>query len=290
MKMKLSVVVPAFNAARHIGRLFESLAAQSFQDFELIVIDDGSTDNTLAIAEAFDCRILRNQNNRGPAHCRNSGAREASGDILVFTDSDCRPNSDWLENIRQHFSQDHIDAIMGRLELLPSNYIGNSISSLGFPAGGAIGFEKIWKVDSEGYTKSLSTCNCAIRKDLFWTAGGFDETFPYAGGEDSLLAFKLSELQRKIKYCRDVLVYHEARDSLTGFVKWQFKRGISSFIFSRRITRKSGYLSLRIWSTRNIIAHYLTDTKIPMILLLITVSFMVQLSGFMYAKYNRNFV
>jgi glycosyltransferase involved in cell wall biosynthesis len=289
-KMKLSVIVPVYNAARHISGLFASMAKQTIRDFELIVVDDGSTDHTAALSEGSDCRLLRLGKNRGPAYCRNIGAREASGDILVFTDSDCRPNPDWLENTRQYFFQDHIDGIMGRLELLPSNYIGNSISALGFPAGGAIGFEKIWKVDSEGYTKSLSTCNCAIRRGIFWKAGGFDETFPFPGGEDSLLAYKLSELQCNIKFCRNVLVYHEARDSLSGFMKWQFKRGISSFIFSKRIPKKRNYISLRMWSTKNIISHYITDTKFPMIFLLIAASFTAQLSGFFYAKYSRNFV
>ncbi len=288
--MKLSIIVPAYNAACHISGLLKSLAEQSFQDFELIVVDDGSKDNTALIIKNYNCRLLQLDKNRGPASCRNLGAREASGDVLVFTDSDCRPNPDWLERIHLYFDQEHNDAIMGRLELLPSNYIGNSISALGFPAGGAIGFEKIWKVDSEGYTKSLSTCNCAIRRDVFWKVGGFDETFPYPGGEDSLLAYKLSELHCNIKFCRDVLVYHEARDSLAGFLEWQFKRGISSFIFSKRIPEKRSYISLRVWSTKNIIMHYITDTKIPMILLLIGASFTAQLSGFFYAKYHRNFV
>jgi len=287
--MKLSVIVPAYNAASHISGLLESFSKQSLVDFEPIFIDDCSTDNTAKTIEAYGCRLIQLDKNHGPAHCRNLGAREAGGDVLVFTDSDCRPEPDWLDKIREYFSQDDVDAIMGRLELLPSSYIGNSISALGFPAGGAIGFEKIWRVDKNGCTKSLSSCNCAIRRNIFWETGGFDETFPYAGGEDSLLAYKLDELNYKIKFCPDVVVYHEARNSLSEFLKWQFKRGISSFIFAKRIKNRNNFISLRMWSTKNIMVRYFRDHKFPMILFLICLSFTAQLTGFFFAKYSRNF-
>ena len=106
---------------------------------------------------------------------------------------------------------------MGKIVLLPSNFLGDSISALGFPAGGSIGFDKIWKVDAKGFTDSLSTCNCAIRKDAFEKIGGFDESFPFPGGEDSLLAYNLRNLNYRIKYCTNIVVYHAARDSFRGF-------------------------------------------------------------------------
>lgn len=71
--------------------------------------------------------------------------------------------------------------------MMPSNLLGDSISALGFPAGGAIVFDKIWKVNQDGFTDSLSTCNCAVKKDIFQKMGGFDDSFPFPGGEDSFL-------------------------------------------------------------------------------------------------------
>ena len=287
--MKFSVIVPAYNAADYIKGLLDSFSRQSLNDAELIIVDDCSLDETSQIVSAYDCRLIRLSENHGPAYCRNFGARQAQGDILVFTDSDCRVAPDWLEKIHAYFSGRDLHAIMGRLELLPSNYLGDSISALGFPAGGAIGFEKIWRVDREGYTKSLSSCNCAIRKEIFWKTGGFDETFPYPGGEDSFLAYKLDKLACKIKFCRDVVVFHEARDSLIGFLKWQFKRGISSFIFSKRVEHKSEFVSLRMWSCKNIIEQYCRDKRFPLILVLLLTSLTVQLSGFFFARFSRNF-
>jgi glycosyltransferase involved in cell wall biosynthesis len=285
--MEFSVIVPGYNAAKTLPKLFESLSQQSFMDFEIIFVDDCSRDNTPSIARASQCRLFRMKMNQGPAHCRNVGAGNAKGDILVFTDSDCRVDQNWLENMRRHFSLNDAEAIMGKLTLLPSTFLGDSISALGFPAGGAIGFDKIWKVDPKGYTDSLSSCNCAIKKGIFREIGGFDETFPYAGGEDSLLAYNLRRLNYRIKYCPDVLVYHGARDSFSGFLKWQFRRGVSSFIFSTKVTNKSDFFSLRMWSTRNIIRSYYRDRKFPLIFFLLCASVCMQSIGFFFAKQKK---
>ena len=287
--MEFSVIVPAYNAETTLSTLLDSLFNQTHKDFEIIVIDDDSKDETHKIAQSYHCTLIKLSDNHGPAYCRNLGAQNARGDILVFIDSDCRADHMWLEKIGKHFSQNDAEAIMGKLTLLPSSFLGNSISALGFPAGGAIGFHRIWKVDKEGYTDSLSSCNCAIKKDIFWDVGGFDESFPYPGGEDSLLAYSIRESKYRIKYCPDVLVYHQARDSLNDFFRWHFRRGISSYIFSKKISRKKDFLVLRIWSTKNIIKNYFFDRRFLLILFLLGASFIMQLIGFLFAKQNKGF-
>ena len=286
--MKLSVIIPAYNAEATLEALLQSLFNQTHEDFEIIVVDDCSTDKTPHIAQSYDCNLIQLFENHGPAFCRNRGAQNAEGEILVFTDSDCRADPIWLENIQKHFSQNDTVAIMGRLALMPSTLLGESISALGFPAGGSIGFDKIWKVDKAGFTESLSSCNCAIKKDIFYEIGMFDESFPYAGGEDSLLAYHLRRSNYRIKYCPELLVYHEARDTLVDFLKWHFRRGMSSFIFSKKISEKKDFISLRMWSTRNIIRYYYTDKKFPLVLLLLFSSYFAQFIGFLFAKYNKD--
>jgi len=287
--MELSVIVPTYNARETLQGLLGSLMAQTQSGFEVILVDDCSTDGTPEIAGGYPCKLVRLQENHGPAYCRNAGARSARGDILVFTDSDCRVEHDWIANIDKYFSKNSAEALMGRLVLLPSTFLGDSISALGFPAGGAIGFEKIWKVDKRGFTDSLSTCNFAIKRDIFWKAGGFDETFPFPGGEDTLLAYHLKKLDYRIRYCPDILAYHGARESFRGFLKWQFRRGISSFIFSSKIPDKKFFLSLRMWSTGNIIRNYYKDKKFPLVLFLLATSLIVQLAGFFYAKQSKDY-
>ena len=262
----------------------DSLLRQCFQDFEVILVDDCSQDRTPEMAQAYPSKIIRLSENHGPAHCRNLGARSAQGEILVFTDSDCEVAPDWLKIMDRHFFTGSINAIMGRLVLKPSTYLGDSISALGFPAGGLIGFEKIWKVDKDGLTDSLSSCNCAIRKEAYRKIGGFDESFPYPGGEDTLLAYKLKKTGYTIKYCPDVLAYHGARESFPDFMRWQFRRGISSYIFSTKVHDQRDFLALRLWSTGNVVRHYLTDRKLPLILFLLMTSFLTQFTGFLYGK------
>lgn len=284
--IKISVIIPVYNAEKTLGRLLESLQAQKTGKDEIILVDDCSTDKSAHVAQQYDTKLFTLPSNRGPAYCRNYGGAHASGDILVFTDSDCVTSENWLSAIRLVYENGAPDALMGKLRLNPSNYLGDSISALGFPAGGSIGFEKIWQVDRNGHTKSLSTCNCAIKKSIFQKIGGFDETFPYAGGEDSYLAYQLISKGYKIKYNPKIIAYHEARKSLISFMKWQFKRGVSSFIFSKKITNQSDFISLRFWSTRNILSHYKSDLKLPLIVILLLTSFILQLSGFFYAKRN----
>ncbi len=285
--MNLSVIVPAYNAEATLPALLDSLSNQSYDEFEVVVIDDASRDQTNRIAWSYPCELITLSENRGPAYARNVGAKKARGEILAFTDSDCRVDSNWVANIHKHFSYSDTEVIMGRLVLMPSTLLGDSISAIGFPAGGTIGFDKIWKVNGMGFTESLSSCNCAIRKGIFHKVGGFDDSFPYPGGEDSLLAYNLTELNYRIKYCPNVLAYHEARDSLPGFLRWQFRRGISSFIFSTKVAKKKKFISLRFWSTGNIIRHYYTDKKFPIILCLLGLSFVIQFMGFLFGIYYR---
>ena len=282
--MRFSVIVPAYNAAKTLPALLASLSLQTFKDFELILVDDCSRDGTARIAHSYPCKVLRMPENGGPARCRNEGARSALGEILVFTDSDCEVAPDWLERTDQHFRTEDTDAIMGRLVLKPSTFLGDSISALGFPAGGSIGFEKIWRVDENGLTDSLSSCNCAVRQSLFWTVGGFDETFPYAGGEDSLFAYHLKKAGSRIRFCPDVVVVHGARDSLRSFLRWQFRRGQSSYIFSTKVRDKGNYMALRLWSTANILKSSCADRKFPLILLLLGLSVLVQMMGFLIQR------
>ncbi len=287
--MNISVIIPAYNAANDLPYVLDSLSTQTNKNFEIIVVDDFSTDATSNFTHTCSHTMLRMLENHGPACCRNAGAKKASGEILAFTDSDCLVDRYWLEKIQHHFDDEETDAIMGKLTLLPSTYLGDSISALGFPAGGSIGFEKIWKVDKNGLTDSLSSCNCALRRDIFFEIGGFDESFPYAGGEDSFLAYGLRKSNYKIKYCPDVIVHHPARDSLNNFIKWQYKRGVSSYIFSKKVTDKKKFLSLRLWSTQNILMHYKNDIKFPLIFLLLVTSFITQLSGLLFAKYFKDY-
>ena len=285
--MKFSVIIPAYNAQSTLPGLLESLSAQGRpEDFEVIVVDDCSSDSTADICRRFGCKFICCSKNRGPASCRNLGAAGAAGEFLVFTDSDCIVSSDWLRSFERALEPADSDVIMGKLVLLPSSLMGDAISALGFPAGGSLGFEKVWRVSGDGSTSSLSSCNFAIKREIFQELGGFDQSFPYAGGEDSFLAHSLLEAGYGIKYRPEVIAYHPARESFVEFLRWQFKRGVSSLIFASKVPRKSEFVSLRLWSAKNVIKYNFGDRKFPLVVVLLGLGFAAQTAGFLFAKFK----
>ena len=99
--MKFSVVIPLYNKEKYIRQAIESILAQSFRDFEILIIDDGSTDESLKIATEFNesIRVIKHDRNRGLSAARNTGIREAKGDFVVFLDADDYWKPEFLEAI-----------------------------------------------------------------------------------------------------------------------------------------------------------------------------------------------
>jgi len=100
----ISIIIPAYNAEKAIKECLSSLTNQSLSrnKYEIIVVDDGSTDRTCEIAKKYKVNVI-SQGNGGPAVARNRGAREARGDILIFTDSDCIADKDFIEKMIKPF-------------------------------------------------------------------------------------------------------------------------------------------------------------------------------------------
>jgi glycosyltransferase involved in cell wall biosynthesis len=98
----VSIIIPAYNAERTLGECLDGCLAQGYPNTEVIVVDDGSTDGTERVARARNVGYIR-QENGGPAKARNTGAREAEGEIIAFTDSDCIPEANWIEALIETF-------------------------------------------------------------------------------------------------------------------------------------------------------------------------------------------
>lgn len=111
MGKKVSVVIPAYNASNYITNLLTSISQQTFNDFEVLVIDDGSTDETISKVECFrdvlgDKLILKSQKNSGVSKARNLGISLATGDLIVFVDADDVLEKDYLKQMIIPFDQD----------------------------------------------------------------------------------------------------------------------------------------------------------------------------------------
>lgn len=175
MSETVSVILPVFNGARFIAAAIESVLGQP-QQLELIVVDDGSTDDTAAIAQCYPVRYLY-QSNQGPQHARNRGIAEASGDIIAFCDADDM----WAA-----------DKLLCQLPLLNR-------------ADVIIGYSQIMGTDAAPFL--LPSLNCALfRKQLFADVGGLDPTLPYSDDLDWYM--RAREAGVAILLHKDVVLYH----------------------------------------------------------------------------------
>jgi glycosyltransferase involved in cell wall biosynthesis len=153
----VSVIVPARNASATIARTLAALRNQSLEGgFEIVVVDDGSSDETVAIATQAGARVIQ-QTGQGPGQARNRGAATARGAALAFTDADCFPETDWLaEGVR---ALDQLDLAQGRV-----------VPDASAPRGP---FDHtIWVVGESGL---YETANLFVRRELFEQLGGFED-------------------------------------------------------------------------------------------------------------------
>ncbi len=216
---KVSVVVVAYNASKTLGKCLESLIQQNYLNYEVIVIDDGSTDDTLRIAKQFSVKFFRCELNRGWGAVRNLGLKKATGKIIAFTDADCVVEEDWLEKLVNTFENFPDAGAVGGSVLNPYNsnlswaeYILNF--SFVFPQG------KIRKA------RDMPTANIAYRKDRI---KGLQ--FPIYRGkemiiEETVLNYLLTKRGYSLIFNPDIKVYHyHTRDTITKFLEKQRESG-----------------------------------------------------------------
>jgi len=120
MAPHVSIVIATYNRADILPRCLDAVAEQTYKDFEVLIVDDGSQDGTVAFVEALarekphlGIRLLVNETNRGANASRNRGIREAEGELVAFLDSDCIADRDWLENLLTGFVSEEVAAVTG---------------------------------------------------------------------------------------------------------------------------------------------------------------------------------
>ena len=213
--MRASIIIPAFNAEGTLARCLSACMAQDFPDFEVLVVDDGSTDATGGIVAEFPSVRLIRQANQGPAAARNHGAREATGDVLVFTDSDCVPCPDWLSRLLAGFDAS-VAAIGGTYAC------ANPASRLARVIQAEIGRRHAQFGDGVDF---LGSFNVAYRAEAFRAAGGFDESYRQASGEDNDLAYRLQDAGGTLCFTTAAVVAHYHPERLIGYLRTQARHG-----------------------------------------------------------------
>jgi glycosyltransferase involved in cell wall biosynthesis len=231
--MRASVVVPVYNGGAGLPECLRALSAQTLPraDYEIIVVDDGSTDDSAKQAERFHARLLR-QENRGAAAARNKGLSVASGEWVAFTDADCLPSRGWLEYL--------LVAVAAKPEHGP--VLGAAGRIVGFPTDSAAArfVDLTGALDAERHLAHprfpfAPSGNVMYRRSALLATGGFDAR--YVSYEACELHQRLLEHQRgEFYFAPRAVVLHRHRSSWREYVRQQFNygRGMGQFYWHQR--------------------------------------------------------
>jgi GT2 family glycosyltransferase len=211
---RISVVVCSHNGERTIRECLEGLLNLEYQDFEVIVVDDGSTDATAKIAREYDLRLISTEN-RGLSAARNTGMEAATGEIVAYIDDDTRPDPHWLCYLAASF--------------LDSDHAGIGGSNLAHPGDGLIAKcvadapgNPVHVLLSDTEAEHIPGCNMAFRKDRLQAVGGFDTHFRVAG-DDADLCWRIRERGWTLGFAPAAMVWHHRRSSVRAY--WRQQKG-----------------------------------------------------------------
>lgn len=216
---RLSVVMPVYNAEATLAECLTRLCSSSFTDFEIVLVDDGSTDQSRAIAANFPLRVVPTAGRIGPAAARNLGARAAEGEVIFFLDSDVMVRPDTLSRVVGAFERGEIEGVVGvqaadmRHRDLVSQY------------------KNLWMrwtyCRRRGDVPLFYTTAAAIRREAFLRAGGFDQGYATPNVEDTAFGQKLARLGIRVRIDPELEVEHVKRYSLLSLLKTDFMRAVS---------------------------------------------------------------
>ncbi len=211
----LTVVIPTYNRCAVLRRALDGYLRQSSPDLisELLVVDDGSTDDTQSVvaefqrAAPFQIRYLR-QPNRGPAAARNVGLSAARTRIVLYTDDDIVPHPDLvLHHVEWHRQNTEPNiAILGFVTWSPEVHPTPFMRWYG-EAGALFGYRQFQRKREIDY-RFFYTCNLSLKREFLQTFGSFDENFKMAAYEDIELGFRLNKVGMRILYNPRAVGYH----------------------------------------------------------------------------------
>jgi len=210
---RVSVVVCTYNAERTLAPCLESLAKLNYPDYEVIVVNDGSTDGSLAIAERYGyCRII-SQPNKGLSVARNVGAEAATGEIVAYTDSDCVADPDWLSYLIAKMEAADLSACGGPNFPPPEESL--------VPAAVAVspgGPTHVLLADD--IAEHIAGCNMAFRREALLRLGGFDPIYR-AAGDDVDICWRFQDAGYTIGFSPAAVVWHFRRNTVKAYLGQQ---------------------------------------------------------------------
>ncbi len=240
---KVSIVVASYNGDRTLKACLESLEQLNYPDYEVILVDDGSTDSTREIAFLRPrVRYVRHESNRGLSVARNTGIAAASGEIIAFTDSDCRADPDWLHYLVGDLLAGDFAGIGGP-NLLPPEDSSVAAAVMASPGGPA----HVMLTDVQA--EHVPGCNMAFFKWALSEIGGFDPIFRQAG-DDVDLCWRVQQAGHKIGFSPAGFVWHYRRSTVGDYLRQQHGYGEAEALLVRKHPEYFNALGGSIWRGR----------------------------------------
>jgi GT2 family glycosyltransferase len=238
---RVSVVVCTFNGAQTLRECLDGLGAVDYPDYEVIVVNDGSTDATAAIAASYPVRLITTEN-RGLSSARNTGFAAATGEIVAYIDDDAYPDPHWLQYLVHTFTEGDWAAVGG--PNLPPPDDGAVADCIANSPGGPT---HVLVSDCEA--EHVPGCNMAVRRSALARVGGFDPQFRVAG-DDVDLCWRLKAVNLQIGFSPAAVVWHHRRSSVRAYLRQQRGYGKAEALLERKWPQKYNRARHIAWGGR----------------------------------------
>lgn len=238
----VSVVVCTHNGALTLGDCLAGLLALRYPRYEVIVVDDGSTDDTAAVVARYEGVQLIRTGNQGLSRARNTGLHAARHEIVAYLDDDARPDPDWLVYLADTFARtDH--AGVGGPNIPPPD-VGAVADAVAMAPGGPVHV-----LLTDAIAEHIPGCNMAFRRDRLLAIGGFDPQFRIAG-DDVDVCWRLQDRGWTLGFHPAAMVWHRRRDTVARYWKQQLNYGRAEADLERKWPAKYNAAGHLTWSGR----------------------------------------
>jgi GT2 family glycosyltransferase len=238
----VSVVVCTRNGSRTIADCLEGLCTLNYPRYEVIVVDDGSTDGTAEVVRGFGgVRLIRTEN-RGLSSARNTGLHAARHGIVAYVDDDARPDPDWLSHVAGTLARTDHAGVGG--PNVPPPGCGAVADAVAMAPGGPVHV-----LLTDEVAEHIPGCNMAFRRDRLLEIGGFDPQFRIAG-DDVDVCWRLQERGWTLGFNPAAMVWHRRRDTVRGYWKQQLNYGRAEADLERKWPGKYNAAGHLTWNGR----------------------------------------
>lgn len=238
---RVSVVVCSYNGSQTIRDCLEGLKKLEYPNYEVIIVDDGSTDATATIARECGFRVISTPN-RGLSSARNTGIKAADGEIVAYIDDDAYPDAHWLTYLASTFMTTDYAGVGGPNLAPPEDgFIARCVANA--PGG------PVHVLLSDQEAEHIPGCNMAFRKVALESIGGFDQQFRVAG-DDVDICWQLQQRDLKLGFSPAAVVWHHRRNSVRAYWRQQKGYGRAEAILEKKWPEKYNELGHMSWCGR----------------------------------------